>query len=182
MKKIATLLVMAGLFSATPALAHTGLETSTPADGETITEPVDEITLEFNTVVEESSTVKVSTEEGVSVKTGEIMITESSLTATFAEPLPNGSYSVTWDIIGEDGHEIQDVFSFTVNAEGNEVAGTESGTAVEEPVFEEEDMSESGSEPVPSSTTNTIIMPIAMGVLTLVAIGATIFFLRRKKQ
>jgi len=90
MKKLIAFIIMAGLFTSTPAYAHMGIGSSTFSDGE---------------AVEETST----------------------LTA--------------------DIH-----------------------------------LADSGSFTPPTSTANTVLMPIIIGVLFVITIGATIFFLRKKKQ
>lgn len=40
--------ILAIVFSASPAAAHTGFESSSPADGDMINEPITEITLTFS--------------------------------------------------------------------------------------------------------------------------------------
>ncbi|MEW9500923.1 copper resistance CopC family protein [Jeotgalibacillus marinus] len=176
MKKIIGLLVMISIFSVTPAYAHTGLDESTPADGETVTEAIEEISLQFNTVIEESSNIEIIRENGQVVETKTIEIDQNTLTAHFLDPLSNGTYDVAWDIIGEDGHQIQDVYSFTVEDPDQEVG------IMNDPIIPEEESVENDSGDVPSSSTNTTMMPIVIVVLAAVAIGSTIFFLRRKKQ
>ena len=177
MKKIFGLLVMISIFSVTPAFAHTGLEESTPADGGTVTEAIEEISLQFNTVVEESSNIEIIRENGQVVETKTIEIDQNTLTVHFLYPLSNGTYDVEWDIIGEDGHQIQDGYSFTVEDPDQEVG------IMNEPITpEEERVANDSGDVEPSSSTNTIMMPIVIVVLAVVAIGSTIFFLRRKKQ
>ena len=97
------------------AFAHTSLEDSTPKDGEVITEPIQELTLLFETKVEETSSINVLNSNGESVALGNFVIEDGEMWATFLQPLENGDYKVEWKIIGVDGHPINGEFSFSVN-------------------------------------------------------------------
>ena len=176
MKKIIAILLLVGIFSSTPTHAHSGLEKSTPADGETVTDTVEEITLQFSTAIEESSTVTIANEDGNTVETTSVEFDQDILTASFVEPLPNGIYEVTWDIIGEDGHQIEDVYSFTVDGQNEEsVEETDESTT-------DGETAASDSNNVESSTNDSSIMPMIIVILVVVVVGSTIYFLRRKKQ
>lgn len=97
-------------------LAHTGIVESTPKNGDIVTEELKKITMKFESKVENLSTFKIINENNQTIdltslsKLGNIM--EGSLT----EPLPNGFYTVQWNIVGADGHPIKGEFSFTVES------------------------------------------------------------------
>ncbi|MCM3638194.1 copper resistance protein CopC [Sporosarcina luteola] len=116
MKRIisATLILLFAFSSS--AYAHTGLTSSSPAEGDEIAENVYEIVLEFNTKIESTSTVKVFNENNEEF-VGNTMVNENVMTSGFNEPLDNGTYTVEWKIIGADGHPIQGTYSFMVNQE-----------------------------------------------------------------
>ena len=107
MKRIisATLILLFAFSSAVSA--HTGLTSSSPADGEEITEDVHEIVLEFNTKIETTSTVKVFNENKEEIIVSNIQVNDNVMTGGFMSPLDNGTYTVEWKIIGADGHPIQ---------------------------------------------------------------------------
>ena len=115
MKRIiyATLILLFA-FSST-ASAHTGLTSSSPADGEEITEDIHEIVLEFNTKIETISTVKVFNENKEEIIVRNTQVSDNVMTGGFMSPLDNGTYTVEWKIIGADGHPIQGTYSFMVS-------------------------------------------------------------------
>lgn len=98
------------------AFAHTGLESAVPADGETVTSALDELVLTFETPIEPLSEIKVVNEEGSEMEIADIVVKENTLTGKLSDPLPNGTYTVNWTIVGEDGHTINNKYAFTVNA------------------------------------------------------------------
>ncbi|HEX7057504.1 MAG TPA: copper resistance protein CopC [Bacilli bacterium] len=96
--------------------AHTELVASTPADGSTNTTPVREISLTFSENIQSFSTVAIQNGAGQEVKPDQLVVDGKSMKATFASPLPDGSYTVAWKAVADDGHIAQGTFSFTVGA------------------------------------------------------------------
>ena len=115
MKRIisATLILLFAFSSAVSA--HTGLTSSSPAEGEEVVEDVHEIVLEFNTKIETTSTVKVFNENKEEIIIGNTQVSDNMMTGGFMSPLDNGTYTVEWKIIGADGHPIQGTYSFMVS-------------------------------------------------------------------
>lgn len=103
--------------------AHTTLLSSTPAEGENVTEALKEVELVFGTKIEEGSTMTVEGESG-SFEFTNIAITDDTMTGDFNETLSNGSYLILWNIIGEDGHPIEGEIAFGVSVEAEEEAAT----------------------------------------------------------
>ena len=100
------MLLVAG--TASPALAHTSLKQSDPANLARLDAPPGSITLEFtNPVDPETVTVRVLDLEGRSYE-GAAPVTEASDPVTEREftlpALPEGTYGVSWQSIGSDGH------------------------------------------------------------------------------
>ncbi|WP_308639903.1 copper resistance CopC family protein [Paenibacillus silvisoli] len=93
--------------------AHTDLKASTPAKGETVTTEIKEIQLNFATEIEPVVVLKIrdasNTEIPVQVEAG-----TDTMTGKLEAPLADGTYTVNWRIIGEDGHNIKGDYSFTV--------------------------------------------------------------------
>ena len=108
--------VLLAMSISTSAFAHSHLGGSNPADGDVVTEPLNEIVIEFDGQIEQGSFIDVTTTEGQDIELQEIIIGEGTLTGTVAEPLPNDEYQVNWSIISADGHPLEGEFSFTVNA------------------------------------------------------------------
>lgn len=119
--------------------AHTELEESTPQDEATVEEPIEEIELIFSTELEEQSTFELIQENGETIPAS--MAVESSvLTIGLEEPLPNGSYTAEWLVVGEDGHPVEGELSFEVAGQEEAASGEEteeSDQAAEETVIDE---------------------------------------------
>ncbi len=99
-----------------PANAHTGLESSVPAEGEVIQEALQEIVLTFEGKIEKTSSFSLINEKGDEMPVQNITVTDRQLTGT-VEGIPNGAYIIEWNIIGADGHPIQGVIPFGQDAE-----------------------------------------------------------------
>lgn len=103
--------------SAGPVAAHTGFESSNPADGATVGEPIDEIVLTFSGpagpvgdgfVIFDSS--------GVTREPDTVVSDDDQLVWTlgFNPPLARGEIGVRWRVQAPDAHPIDGAFSFTV--------------------------------------------------------------------
>ncbi len=122
MKKIIiSTLFMVFLF-ATTTFAHTNLKTSNPTDGQIIDSSLSEITLQFDTGIEDTSLLTITDEAGEEIPVS-TSVNNDILTAKVESPLKDGTYQVTWNIIGEDGHPMSGSYLFMVNAsEASEAA------------------------------------------------------------
>ncbi|MFJ7933283.1 copper resistance protein CopC [Sporosarcina sp. NPDC096371] len=127
MKKIMSATLILLFAFATTVSAHTGITSSSPADGEVVTGDVHEVVLEFNSKIESTSTVKVFNENEEEVVVNTIQVDGQVMTGAFMSPLENGTYTVDWKIIGADGHPIQGSYSFVINQQDgmNQVADEE---------------------------------------------------------
>jgi len=179
-KKI-VLITFALLFVFTnTALAHTGLETSSPENGGFVTEELREIALTFEGKIEQGGTLEISDSNGQSFAVDDIIIENTQMTATLPNALVNGDYTVVWNIIGADGHPIQGDFSFTVL-----VPGLEKPAEIEN---DSQDVKQDGAplEDVEDTKTNeqnqlpSYLIPVI--VIVLVAIIVGIFVGLRKKN
>lgn len=96
-------------------LAHTGLKTSSPADGATVQMAPENIELVFTADVR---LIKMEiTSNGQAVKTDFKPSATSAANFVVATPgLTDGSYTVNWAVIGADGHTVTNSFGFTVDA------------------------------------------------------------------
>lgn len=99
---------------ATPTLAHSLLKGSTPASGATVQSAPETLQISFENPVVFTS-VEIS-QDGADIP---LEFERSSNPATeHSVPLPSlseGNYTVSWSALSpEDGHVMQDTFSFTV--------------------------------------------------------------------
>lgn len=185
MKKLSMLLfVVTCLFISTnTAFAHTHLDGSNPEDGATVTESIDTIQLYFDTVIEDNASLQIENSEGEVVEASDITVKEDELIATFSEPIANGNYTVSWEIIGVDGHIMQESYGFEVNVPEEEVeedtAEIAPTTENEEPTVEEDETTPS-NETADETESNSNGLLIGIILVAIVAIIA-IILLKRKK-
>lgn len=113
---LAVLAVVIGL--AAPASAHTGFESSTPADGATMVDPLTEIRLVFTGEAEPTGDGFQVLDEAGRLRTPSTATTVDGLTWTlsFDPPLAGGTFGVRWMVKAPDAHPIDGSFSFTVSA------------------------------------------------------------------
>ena len=108
--------------------AHTSFESSTPANGAVLAEPVDEILIAFTNPATEAGDGFVVLDPGGQVRTPTSVSTDDGrvFRLTFDPPLDGGQVGVRWSVRAGDAHPIEGSFSFTVGAAG---AAAAAGTA-----------------------------------------------------
>ena len=113
---VALLLALAVLVFSGSGWAHTPLKSSSPASKAVLKEAPKEIQLEFAAAVK-LLTLKLSDANKKSIDIGfSPSATESK---QFSHPLPSladGNYIVEWNALGNDGHKLRGLISFTIDA------------------------------------------------------------------
>lgn len=108
----------AGLLLPRPAAAHTRLESSVPARGDTLHQPPREVRLRFSRPAEARYTAIELLGPGGAAPVGTAVEREGSGSREFIVPLPSplapGTYTVRWRTAGRDGHVLRGSFTFTV--------------------------------------------------------------------
>lgn len=107
-----------------PAFAHAGLLATTPRDGQVVQTSPGEITLEFSEPLEEGLIdLKLYDGNGRPIALAGPNLAAGDAARMRAEPpkLPNGTYTVVWSVVSEDGHPVNGSFSFSV---GRSASGT----------------------------------------------------------
>jgi len=106
--------LLAAAWTAT-AHAHSGLVSTTPADGATVDAELSEITLEF------SQPVRVTLIRLNASEAPQAVEPETDLPASFVDTvevdlptLQPGSYETQWTAVAQDGHVLDGTFSFTI--------------------------------------------------------------------
>ncbi len=102
------------LLVAAPAWAHTGLSSSTPADGGAVNGPLDELTLTFSRPIELAGAgVEVLDEAGDRV-TAMATVDDEVVTVIPHQPLHDGPYGVKWAVRSGDAHPVRGTLTFVV--------------------------------------------------------------------
>jgi methionine-rich copper-binding protein CopC len=149
---VAAATALMGLFvvlGGAPAAAHTGLQSSMPADGEALTTAPDTVTLAFATAVaSQFAQVAVTGPDGQSVTTGEATV-EGAVVRQPVNPNGDGSYVVAYRVVSDDGHPVSGELSFTLTGTGAAPAPTGAAEPTE------------ASTPAPSTPTPAAASPAA---------------------
>ncbi|MFC4023775.1 copper resistance protein CopC [Oceanobacillus longus] len=189
MKKMIALTFIFLFILTNQTFAHTGLESSNPENGSTVNETLTDITLSFETTIEQASTFELQNGTGETISVNDITISDNIMEGTLTEPLENDQYTVLWNIIGVDGHPIQGEFSFTVDTPVNESISEEekepadsenSGDATNQSDSMETIETDTESADVQATEgSNTLMIVI---IVVLVVVVAAIIWLRRKNK
>lgn len=185
MKRIIVLLAIAIFLMPLIGQAHTTLSSSTPAEGSIVDEPLEEVVLTFGTVIEQGSSMTLES-ENASYEFNEIVVSDSVMTGTITEELPNTDYTVRWEIIGADGHAIEGEVAFTLNIDSAEDEITpeetqETETEMSEPAIEEVPVEEEKAVQTSEDKGNpmiTVFLVLALLVIAFIAYR----LLKRKKN
>lgn len=110
---IGTLLGLAG-----SAAAHTGFESSTPAAGDIVAEPVTEVTIVFTGLATPVGEEFVALDPTGVIRAPDTVATDDDMTfrLEFDPPLTGGAIGIRWEVQAPDAHPIVGAFSFTVTA------------------------------------------------------------------
>ncbi len=122
--------------TAAPVAAHAQLLSTSPANGQTLTQSPAVISLQFNEPVTASpGAIRVVDSTGVEMFSGGTA-RDATVTAPLDSALPDGTYIASWRVGSSDGHVIAGAFSFVVGdshalpTEVSPVAALESPTAL----------------------------------------------------
>ncbi|WP_185959482.1 copper resistance CopC family protein [Planococcus salinarum] len=188
MKKILFIAILLLIFPVS-ANAHSGLSSSTPAEGETLDGSPAEIQLQFESAIQQGD-MAMTDESGNAVEISDISYSDLELLGQLDEELPNGAYTVDWSALSQDGHEITGTLIFNVAAEASEeeVADeaaeeqasedtTETEATEEAALSADEEAAATAVEPAKAETPWVTIIIIAL----LIVAAATFFVMARRK-
>lgn len=101
------------LTAAPPAQAHNVLESTSPADGSTVTRTPSQVTLTFNNPSIATGTVLKVIGPSGNVAVGKPELVDDQVVQKVEAGAPAGHYTVKWRVTSIDGHPISGSFSFT---------------------------------------------------------------------
>lgn len=188
MKKILITLLVFLFTVPISAQAHTVLSSSNPGEGDRITEPLEEITLVFETQIEDGSTMSLKSGER-KFSFEEIRTAGNKLQGKLTnQDMPNGAYLIQWSIVGADGHPIKGEVPFQVELE-TELTDTavDDEDAVEEVHSEEleattEKAQKSDIAAQSSTSKDSGLTTILLAVLGIIVAGMAYSVLKMKKS
>lgn len=116
---LATLMALAVLLlPAAQVGAHTDFESSTPAEGDVVSQPVDTVVVTFSGEANPVGEQFVALDGDGQLRTpADIDVTDGRIfTLRFDPPLSGGDVGVRWSVQAADSHPIEGAFAFTVDA------------------------------------------------------------------
>lgn len=195
------ILFSALLFLPMTAHAHSVLESSTPAEGSVVDEPLEQVVLDFSAGIEQGSGMTM-TMDGTAVDFSEVAVMEDQLIGMPAQELEDGSYVVEYDVLSEDGHPIQGSLAFELQAgeeaaqeepaeeatqeeqaeEATDESEAEEAEATESEETQASDMEQasSGESEAPSEDAGSSMTLIIAGIAIILLIAAVVL-MRRKR-
>ncbi|MFG6148016.1 copper resistance CopC family protein [Halobacillus sp. B23F22_1] len=157
--------------------AHTHLENSDPEAGEQVPGDDPVITLIFDSPVQQPNEITVTDESGNEITVEDVNhSSDEVIEVPLPEELESGEIEVFYSIVGEDGHVMEEEFSFSYEEveqdaeENEETAESESEESAEEETL--------GAAEENSS--NSWLMPVL--AVSLLAVAALVFVFTRKKS
>jgi methionine-rich copper-binding protein CopC len=109
------------LLVAGPALAHSRLESSDPADGASLATPPSKVTLTFNEAMTAGpgfTTITVIGPGNTAWQQGDTQVSGDSVSIAVKPLGPAGVYQVGYRVVSDDGHPVSGSVSFTLTAPG----------------------------------------------------------------
>ena len=115
--------LMATALISASASAHVHLASTLPAAESTVATSPETLSLTFSGEVKLIK-LKLSDDKGKKVDFGFKPVVKAAKTMSWKLPaLPAGEYDVEWTVMGNDGHKMEDFYTFTVEAGHNHHAG-----------------------------------------------------------
>jgi methionine-rich copper-binding protein CopC len=146
--------------------AHSSVLSTTPAEGQHVTDPPQEVAMTFTTnLIEVGAIILVVNEQGANWANGGVRLDGSTAVQPLKAKPPDGNYQVRWRVVSSDGHPISGTFDFSTGSAHPGAANTTPTLAGSIPT------PESQAEPVDASDGGRGLPLVVVG-----AIGAAIGF------
>lgn len=116
--------------SAAPAHAHDHLVSSSPANGETLTQPISEWKLTFSDNIQQMGTeLRIEEANGGTVQLGAPEVHGREVVAKLPNGITKGEFRGTWRVVSSDGHPISGQIMFNAVATATNQANGQGGAA-----------------------------------------------------
>ncbi|MFZ7943632.1 MULTISPECIES: copper resistance CopC family protein [Bacillaceae] len=183
MKKLLFILISLLVMIPTIASAHTELTSSNPAANQVVKEDIKDIVLTYGGKIESLSTMTLI-KDGQEGPVVSVTPKENQLIGTLSTPLENGSYTLKWNIAGEDGHPISGEIPFTVQKE--EVKSSDQKTETKEPLIvkkeetKKENTKQDQTNEQDKNSTSNMKNIIIVAVVLILVFGLFLLFRRKR--
>ena len=150
------------IFSATTAVAHSGVVSSNPSAGQVLTEIPDEISVTFSEELlaiegKAVNTLTLTAQNGSEVPLAQIRVEGNLIRASvLSGDFPAGLYEMKYRVVSADGHEVSDLITFSIDT----------------PI---------GIDVTPQSEPFVLPLPIVLAIALLIIVGG-FFALERRRR
>ncbi|NUR82591.1 MAG: copper resistance protein CopC [Nonomuraea sp.] len=184
--------ILAALFvlgTATPALAHDSLKSSSPAKGATV-EALDEVTLEFSARVRMPFVI-VRGAGDAAFHEGKPEADGAVVRQAVKGPLPDGAYTIAYRVVSSDGHPIEGEIPFTVKGAKTPSPSASASASVSEsapaPAVAQSSTAAESAAPAKAASAEAeqgVSFPVWLVIVigALIGIGIGFLFSARKKK
>ena len=178
--------------TASPALAHDALSSTSPTQDSVATTAPETVTLTLSEPPANSenlnfSTITVTDGAGKTVSDGKVTVYGPTLTTTL-DPGTAGTYTVLWRTVSSDGHPIEGKYSFTVQTAVGAGAPTSSAAPTATPSTASPSATSSAATvpaptqvPPPNNDNAPLVLGIAAAILAA-AIGTGLVLRNRRNN
>jgi len=174
MKKGLSIIILLLFLFPTMASAHTKLVSSNPSNGQVITEPMKQITLEFEEALEQLGTIKLY-KAGTATAVTNVSIKGNKLIADLPNGIENGDYKIEWKVVSEDGHPVTGQIPFKVQLKQAETKTNDKAVKDQTPTKEKQ------KEATPKKEKSKYLIPlIAIGLFGIALMVGGVVLWNRK--
>ncbi|MEV1179018.1 copper resistance protein CopC [Nonomuraea sp. NPDC049784] len=160
------------MFTASPALAHDSLKSSSPAKNAQVGS-VDEIELEYSAGVKFPFVV-LHDAAGKAVPLGKPRLAGPKVLTDVAQPLAPGAYVIAWRVVSSDGHPIEGEIPFSVKGSASSSATGKGPTASTPPQAAASAAAPTAAGEQPAAASGGVPGWIWGGLAVLVVLGALV--------
>ncbi|WP_261130375.1 copper resistance CopC family protein [Bacillus sp. Marseille-Q3570] len=166
--------------------AHSSLQGTSPEEGETVTHPLDIITFKFSSEIKEGSKFTLTDQDGKSIEIQSIDLKDNVMLGQLSKTLPTGTYTVSYKIISQDSHVVEDDFTFSVESEESTENTDENPSTGEDKEPSDKgqpDEKAADSSETPKGKVENGLSPVVIGIaaITIVCGVGVIWWILRKK-
>ncbi|WP_167555445.1 copper resistance protein CopC [Gottfriedia acidiceleris] len=180
MKKGLSIIILLLFLFPTMASAHTKLVSSNPSNGQIITEPINQITLEFEEALEQLGTIKLY-KAGTATAVTNVQVKDNKLIADLPNGLENGDYKIEWKVVSEDGHPVTGQIPFKVQLKQVENKTTTENKTTDKAVKDQTPSKEKQKEATPKKERSKYLIPlIAIGIFGIALMVGGVVLWNRK--
>jgi copper resistance protein C len=163
---------LALLLGAGPALAHTRLESSDPADGASLSTAPQRVSLTFNETMQPGfTTLTVVGPDQARYETGDVTANGDTVSIAVRPLGPAGNYQIGYRVVSEDGHPVSGSVGFTLTTAGPGAADAASPAATAAAPTSSAPVTAESAPAPPAGAGGAPIWPWIVGAVVLVGGG-----------